>query len=307
MKDCVPCLRLLIEDDPIPAAIIIDGKISYFNQHFVQIFQTRPEKLYQNSPESLAPGMGIQRLVTAALTTQKAQVMDGQIILPNSRKVALWLQTSILGSGRDAVRLRAVDMSAQRRMEISILDDMRKSYGDSVYVLNEAYDLTYMRAEPKIEAQVRKYGRRSMVIFVEDSRDDLRLALIQAKSVPGKTISITLRLRKQVRPNPVVYVDIMYMHGAFAGGHYFICTRPQKIDVQGVLDRLRIAHNVTTDAALAVALGVSPPNVSSVRHGDKLPSDWVVRTHYERHVSSDWILSGIGSKKGARYECADLM
>jgi hypothetical protein len=61
---------------------------------------------------------------------------------------------------------------------------------------------------------------------------------------------------------------------------------------QTKLDRLCQAANVSTYAALAEILSVSPQSVSDAKRKGRVPNAWVIKISYNYGVSLDWLLYG---------------
>jgi len=65
-----------------------------------------------------------------------------------------------------------------------------------------------------------------------------------------------------------------------------------------ILERLILASNAKTDAALAQAIGVSPQSVSEGRRKNKIPPAWAIVIAEKYQVSLDWLLLGRQAEQG---------
>jgi hypothetical protein len=66
------------------------------------------------------------------------------------------------------------------------------------------------------------------------------------------------------------------------------------MDVNGIIERLRLAHGAKNDSQLALALNLGKSAASNWRHRNSPPVDICYATACEKGVSMDWLLFGVG-------------
>jgi plasmid maintenance system antidote protein VapI len=74
--------------------------------------------------------------------------------------------------------------------------------------------------------------------------------------------------------------------------HIFAGLLVENAKTSAIFERLILASNVKTDAALAQAIGVTPQSVSDARKKSKVPPAWAIEIAKKYQVSLDWILFG---------------
>lgn len=62
----------------------------------------------------------------------------------------------------------------------------------------------------------------------------------------------------------------------------------------GILDRLKQAMGVSTDTALAKALGIKQGSISGAKKKGSIPARWIIGTAEVTGVHADWLLTGKG-------------
>jgi hypothetical protein len=62
----------------------------------------------------------------------------------------------------------------------------------------------------------------------------------------------------------------------------------------GILDRLKQAMGVSTDTALAKALGIKQGSISGAKMKGSIPARWIIGTAEATGVHADWLLTGKG-------------
>lgn len=63
-----------------------------------------------------------------------------------------------------------------------------------------------------------------------------------------------------------------------------------------IMDRLRVVLDLSSDAELSRALGLSTSNFSNRKAANSLPFEPIVRLCLERSISLDWLFSGQGKR-----------
>jgi hypothetical protein len=72
------------------------------------------------------------------------------------------------------------------------------------------------------------------------------------------------------------------------------------MDVNGIIERLRLAHGAKNDSQLAQVLNLGKSAASNWRHRNSPPVDICFQTACETGVSMDWLLFGVGEmRRGA--------
>lgn len=67
-----------------------------------------------------------------------------------------------------------------------------------------------------------------------------------------------------------------------------------------ILTRLKQALGVTTDTALAKALGIKQGSISGAKKKGSIPPSWIIGVATDTGVSADWLLWGEGPKVASR-------
>jgi hypothetical protein len=67
------------------------------------------------------------------------------------------------------------------------------------------------------------------------------------------------------------------------------------MDIEGIIERLRLAHSVKNDSQLAQALGLAKSAASNWRFRKAVPVDICFETACTKGISMDWLLFGVGT------------
>ena len=293
--DCVSCINALVTVTPTAAAAVISGVVRHANDRMCELLGLSHSRITGVSPGSMLPGMGLERLVSEALARREARHVERQVQLGN-RAAALWVGVTPVGTATDGAALLTVyDTSAQLRGQIALLQQMRKVRTDNMWILDEDLRPVYADVDPVMQAQSEEPDFTAYDVIALESHADARRALEKAKSLPGETVETILRSRRPGLRKSTVYVDIVFFHDAFAGGHFFCCTRRRELQSAGVIDRLREAYEALTDLELAAELQISPSSISRAKNGT-VPPAWIISAWQQKGVSADWLLTGRGEK-----------
>lgn len=76
--------------------------------------------------------------------------------------------------------------------------------------------------------------------------------------------------------------------------------------MENTLTRLKQALGVTTDTALAKALGIKQGSISGAKKKGTIPPGWIIGVAKETGVSADWLLWGTGPKTTGKRDGAGL-
>lgn len=71
----------------------------------------------------------------------------------------------------------------------------------------------------------------------------------------------------------------------------------RELNFSEVIERLKLALNVTTQADVAKAMGMSTGDLANRKKRNKIPHDRIYEVASSRNVSLDWLLTGKGFMK----------
>jgi hypothetical protein len=69
------------------------------------------------------------------------------------------------------------------------------------------------------------------------------------------------------------------------------------MDIEGIIERMRLAHGVKNDSQLAQALGLAKSAASNWRSRNSVPVDVCFETACNKGVSMDWLIFGVGEMR----------
>jgi len=69
------------------------------------------------------------------------------------------------------------------------------------------------------------------------------------------------------------------------------------MDIDGIIERMRLAHGVKNDTQLAQALGLAKSAPSNWRFRNSVPVDMCFETACNKGVSMDWLIFGVGDMR----------
>ncbi len=207
---CDRCLAAIINASPAPLALVAGGVVTLANRHFADLAGLPPEKTAGCAPGALFPGLGLEGLVPETILRNHAHTVERTITVAG-RQASIWAQilpVSAMEGG--AALLTAVDTSALHRGQVALLQQMRKTRTDNIWVFDAELRVVYAELEPELQALRGRPDFHPLRLLQPGQEAGARQALREAKDNPGRQVSVVLRTRRESGRLITVYADIIF-------------------------------------------------------------------------------------------------
>ncbi|UZP67700.1 helix-turn-helix domain containing protein [Desulfovibrio mangrovi] len=273
------------------------GTVEHANTAFLRLWGNPREK---GLPAHLAPVDDTAQTVDdTALDTRCSRAAD-VVITAGGRPVPVRWETTPAYTHGEPEQLAGIittvlPLAQYLNLELHYARQIAGSPMDNLWILNE--ELRILAAQGDRDSLARtSTGALATDLVHGGEVEMLRERLEQARERPGQVIigQITGQRRTGMRR---VIVRIVYRMGEGGTGRYYATTRLLGPLGEQIIERLMLAYDVTTGAALARAMGVSPTIISRKRQADEVPASWIVDCFNRTGASADWLLTGRGAPK----------
>jgi len=278
------------------------GMVEHANTAFLKLWGN---PRVQGLPAHLAPvDDSPQRADNTALDSRRSCAAD-VVITAGGRPVPVRWETCPAYTPDDAQSLAGsittvLPLAQYLALELQYARQIAGSPVDNLWILNEEYRILAAQGDKDSIARTSTGALATDLVHGGES-EMLRERFEQAKARPGQVIigQITGQRRTGMRR---VVVRIVYRMGERGTGRYYATTRLLGPVGEQIVDRLMLAYDVPSAAALARAMGVSPTTISRRRQADDVPPGWIVDCFNRTGASADWLLTGRGAPKRAERE-----
>lgn len=220
-KDCKDCIFSLVDNLDTAAFVVESGLVLHANKSFLKIFNAKAKSFLNFPPPEVFNQLYLNSLVPEAISKNRSFRFEKKVTwIDGIEKYILIVITPVKGTPSHAI-VRVFDTSGQRRMQIALVQQMRKFRTDDIWILSEDLIPLYVEAEKELIELTKKPDFTPIKLIVEEAREEALSFFGRAKDNPGKTLKAVFRAKRKGKVL-TTYIDVVYLLDSFVGGHFFV-------------------------------------------------------------------------------------
>lgn len=293
-EDRIDAIADIVRLTPQPALLrMLDGEILSANELMHEALHLQPGELRGQNIFDLLPRHAAdrhrasdeQQIASAQVVSMEWSMdLDGESI-----RVYTFKYPVLDKSGRVvAILALSSRIEGRRKLEQVWLQRISRSVADDLWILDSELAVLdcSLCAEPS-ESRARR-GRHFLDLLGGDGGQVFRDAVSRAELTPGEPVFVE-GLELDGEPSEM---DVAWLPDAFYGIRVYAASRPLRPHHAGLMDRLREAYHVDTDADLARAMDVSAGAVAQWRRSGSVPCERLMQCYGDNRVHVHWLLTG---------------